>query len=537
MRAADFLEEMAKLLRLNDENPFKVRAFDRAVASIAGIDDADLTRRAREGKLTEIDGIGKGIAEALTQLLVKGQTTALDELRANLPEGLLALTEVPGLGPKKARLLIDELGIRSLSELEYACKENRLLLAKGFGEKLQQKVLEGVLFLRANSGKLLLPEALEWEGKARAILNKQAGKAFSRFEITGALRRRLEIIDRLDVVIESAKAPDLDQLSALLKDCPLVVHWHVVKAAAEFWPAVLATTATDAHLGALPKARTEGGASEEELYRARGLPWIDPVLRETGEEVALAQAGKLGSVVAREQLKGVFHLHTTRSDGVDTLEDMLLAAAKRGYAYVGVSDHSQSAFYAQGLKTDALKAQAAEIAEFRAKHPKLRVFWGIESDILQDGALDYDQKTLGKFDFVIASVHSRFQMDRGTMTERLIQAVRQPATRMLGHLTGRLLLGRPGYAIDTEAVVAECAKQDVAIELNCHPSRLDIDWRFGPLLRKTGCKVSINPDAHEVAGYDDVEWGVIAARKALLPPELVVNTWETEKVAKWLARE
>jgi DNA polymerase (family 10) len=292
----------------------------------------------------------------------------------------------------------------------------------------------------------------------------------------------------------------------------------------ESWSAILERSGGEA-----PEAETE-----EQFFSAIGLPWIPPEMRETGEEVELARKGELEAVLDWDGLRGCFHNHTTRSDGVSTLEEMVAGARSRGMKYLGISDHSKSAFYAHGLTEVDLAEQEKEIRSVREKYPDVRVFFGVESDILADGSLDYDESTLGRFDFVVASIHSRFQMDRTTMTERILRAVRHPKTTMLGHLTGRILLGRKGYSIDVERIVRECAERKVAIEINASPARLDIDWRWGRLLRETGCLVSINPDAHEVAGLDDVKYGVAVARKALLPASQVLNARETDDVERWL---
>lgn len=555
-QAVALLEEMARLMSLKGENVFKVRAFEKAAGLLAGRDD--LHKRARAGTLTELDGIGKGIAEVLGEFLLTGESKIRQELESSLPEGLLELVQIPGLGPKKALVLIEQFEIRSVRELEYACKENRLLKIKGFGPKLQEKILESIRFLQSTAGQARLDQVL---GPSEALASALSQRLKSRVELTGAIRRRREVVDSIDLLIE-AESGDLDAkgqpLSPLLKQ----VAAALVEAKQSSFPAGIAvpvnlhfasrarwgfelarTTATAEHWQALgnPLASDiEPGGSdpnEESFYRSLKLPLIEPVMRETGEEVALARSGTLADVVTREQIQGVFHLHTTRSDGTNTLEEMIVAARDRGYRYIGVSDHSQSAFYAQGLKEEALKEQETELRRLQEKYPEVRIFWGIESDILADGSLDYPDEVLKRFDFVIASIHSRFQMDRDTMTERIIQAIRNPRTRFIGHLTGRLLLGRKGYELDIERVIREAAKYDVAIELNAHPQRLDIDWRFGPRLRASGTKVSVNPDAHEIAGYDDTLYGAWMAQKALLPEALVVNAWEVKQVESWLTRK
>ncbi len=547
----DLLSELKTLLELKGENPFKIRAFDKAADTIAGLGDGeDWVARAKAGTLTEIPGIGKGISAVLTEFLLEGKSTERDALSASLPEGLLELTRVPGLGPKKAMAVIEALGIKTLGELEYACRENRLAKLKGFGDKVQAKVHEGVQYLMATSGQMKLSDAFPVAERLLPLLARAAnegrhpGAGGLRVSETGALRRRLETLASLDFLVETvpgekttkALAERLERAVADAGAISLPVNFAYAETA-RFGSELARTTATADSWGALVGGSTPDAApTEEAFFSGVGVAWIPPEMRETGEEVALARAGKLDDVLGWDDLRGCFHNHTTRSDGAATLEEMVLGAKARGMKYIGISDHSKSAFYAQGLAEAALAEQEREIRAVQEKIPEVRVFWGIESDILADGGLDYDEKWLARFDFVVASVHSRFQMDRTTMTERILQAVRNPRTTMLGHLTGRILLGRKGYDIDIDRIIGECAERGVAIEINASPSRLDIDWRWGSVLRRAGCFVSVNPDAHEVAGLDDVKYGVCVARKALLPKGLVVNARDRIGVEAWLAK-
>ncbi len=535
--AVQILEEIAHLMQLAGENPFKTRAFEKAAELLSSHDEADLRARARAGTLTELSGIGKGISEVLTEFLVHGRSTARDELKAGLPAGLLELTTIPGLGPKKALQLIEELGIESVRELEYACKENRLLKLKGFGVKLQQKILDSIAFLHSTEGQARLDQLLEPAEKLARELAKATGL---RVELTGALRRRCEVVDAVELLIEAGA--EAKKVEAVLAKHPLPVKVTKSFADPKQWGYQWArTTAGEGHWKALGSPQAPSGKSaltEDSFYESCKMPLIEPVMRETGEELKLKS---LGDVVTQQKIRGVFHCHTTRSDGAATLEEMVEAAIGRGYQYLGISDHSQTAFYAQGLKADALKEQEKEIRTLQEKiskkHPSFRIFWGIESDILQDGSLDYPDSVLKRFDFVIASIHQRFKADKEIMTERILSAIRNPYTRFVGHLTGRLLLGRKAYEIDIEKIIREAAAHDVAIELNAHPQRLDIDWRWGPELRKRGTMISINPDAHEIAGLDDTRYGVWMAQKALMPDSLVLNTRGAEQVQKWLARK
>lgn len=534
-----YLEEILKLMELKGENPFKIRAIRKAIDVVS--ERTDLLERAENGTLEELPGIGKGISQLLTELLVRKTTHSRDELRASLPKGLEELTEISGVGPKKAQQLIEELGISSVGELEYACRENRLLKLKGFGEKVQEKILKGIEFRSSSQG---LRRWAEVEGLAEEVLaGLLASVPGKRVEFTGPLRRRLETIDGLDILVE---APDEVRTQERLQEkaralaeslqCafPIRLHFSSAKRFGFEWAK---TTGSAEHWAALGNPAPFDAATEEEFYERLALPWIPPETRESGEEVAMAMAGKLKGLLPWDGVRGVFHVHTQWSDGTASVEQMVAEAKSRGYEYIGISDHSQSARYAQGLDASALIAQEKEIQKAQEKHPEIRVFWGIESDILADGSLDYPPEILRRFDFVIGSIHSRFQMDREAMTQRLIHSIRNPKTRFIGHLTGRLLLGRAGYELDMEKVIEEAARHDVAIEINAHPARLDIDWRWGPLLRRNEAMVSVNPDAHEPAGLEDVRHGICVARKALLSAKSVLNFRSAPEVEKWLQRK
>ena len=540
--ALALLEEMQKLMELKGENPFKIRAFEKAIRNLT--DQTDLLERARAGTLTELAGIGKGISEVLTEFLLKGKTTARDELLAAIPPGLIELTSIPGLGPKKAAVLIEELGIQSLGELEYACRENRLAKLKGFGEKVQLKIMDGIQFQKSNQGLQRLVDVLP--NSLKLIEAFLGVSAVRRVTDTGALRRRCEVLSEAEFLLElpkdeKAKASFQKKIETALVTFqktarfPVPVKLHFAEEN-HFGYELAKLTGTKAHWEALGEPARFSGATEAEFYEKLKLPLIPPEARESGEEVKLARAGLLAQLLALDGVQGVFHNHTTRSDGSASLEEMVIAAKRLGYRYIGISDHSQSAFYAQGLKSDGLKEQAREIKQVQEKHPEIRIFWGIESDILQDGSLDYPDAILKKFDFVVASVHSRFQMDRTTMTERILEAIRNPHTRFLGHLTGRLLLGRKGYDLEMEKIIRAAKDCDVAIELNANPARLDIDWRWGAELRKQKTLIAINPDAHETAGLEDTSYGIAMARKALMPSALVINTRSAAEVEKWLKR-
>jgi DNA polymerase (family 10) len=564
-RVQALLSEMAELLSLAGESVFKVRAFEKAAEGLAG--RTDLEERAQAGTLTELEGVGKGIGEVLEDFLLRGSTAGRDQLRSGLPAGLPELARIPGLGPKKARKIIEALDIHSVGELEYACRENRLLGIPGFGIKLQARILEAIRFAQAQAGKLRLdqaetlarrvldsvctPSALQpavedskrreqGSGESESEGREKCDESGRRIAVVGALRRCAEVVSALELQVEGS-AKDAAALERRVKDLVQIqgggLQVTVSHAESREWGSALArNTATDAHWKALGSPDSAVAATEQEFYRSLGLPWIAPELRETGEEVTLARRGALDGIITGKKLRGIFHNHTDRSDGSATLEEMVVAAKRLGLEYLGISDHSQSAFYARGLQPDSLLEQEREIRELRLRHPEIRIFWGIESDILADGSLDYDDATLARFDFVVASIHSRFRMDRQAMTDRILAAIRHPATRFLGHPTGRILLGRPGYEVDLERIIQEAVRHDVAIELNAHPARLDIDWRWGKVLREAGARVAINPDAHSTEELENTRYGLLMARKALLPASAVVNTLSAEEVGGWLSR-
>ena len=539
-RAIQLLLEIQKLMELQGENPFKIRAFEKAAKSLEGRED--LLERAHQKTLREIPGIGKGIEDVLSEFLLHGRSTALEELKKALPPGLLELTQIPGLGPKKAKVLIDELGVQSIGELEYACRENRLLGLKGFGSKAQEKILENVIFFQSHLGQQKLSEV--WP-VAELFFHELRGR-FPQFQCseTGALRHRFEVLSQMEFLVSTSDEREFprSELERFVQEfkkshpqsLPVVLYFCRDR---EFGFCLAQSTGSEAHWKSLGAPEAFLARTEEEFYQKLGLNWISPEFRETGEEVEWARKGLLEQVLPWDGLRGVFHTHTLRSDGSASLEEMVAEASRQGFEYIGISDHSQSAYYAQGLKVPDLWSQKEEIQKVQKKFPQIKIFWGIESDILQDGSLDYEASVLKAFDFVIASIHSRFQMDRSAMTERMIKAIRNPYTRFLGHPTGRLLLGRKGYEVDLERVIHEAAIHGVAVELNANPNRLDLDWRWGGVMRKHQTLTSVNPDAHDLEGIQDTKFGVAMARKALFLKSQVVNARSSSEVEKWLHRK
>ncbi len=563
LAVAHILEEIGILLELTGANPFKCRAYHNAARTIRSIPE-DLSELVANGALSRIKGIGDTLAEQISTLVREGRLPLHRELLSTFPPGFLDLLQIPGLGPKKLKILFDELGVESIGELEYACQENRLVDLEGFGTLTQQNLLEGIARLRRFQGRFLLSQGRTvGEDLVTAIA---AFPEVRQAALAGSLRRWRETVKDVDLVASSEKPgrvmrrfvemPQIEEIiaqgpsksSVLLKN-GMQVDLRCV-APEEFSSALLHFTGGREHNAALRGlARKEGmklneyglfrggeriaGGSEEDLYRALGLSWIPPELREDRGELEAAGAGGLPDLVRVEDLRGVFHVHTNASDGSATLGELVAAARERGWKFIGICDHSRSAAYAHGLDIERVHAQWREIDSLNAELEDFRIFKGIEADILADGRLDYPDEVLRGFDFVIASIHSRFKLGREEQTERLLRAVAHPCTTMLGHLTGRLLLARDGYQVDAEAVIDAAVASGVVLELNANPHRLDIDWRYLRRVKDRGGLVAINPDAHAVAGLDDVLYGIGAARKGWLEAADVLNTRKAAEVAAW----
>jgi DNA polymerase (family 10) len=544
----------AQLLELHDENPFKIRSYQNAVIALERVNDnlADLP----PAQLAAIQGVGKSIAGNIAAIREGGSFPELENLVAKTPEGVLDMLRIKGIGPKKVRTLWRELGVETTDTLLQACEENRVAQLKGFGEKTQENIKQALLFTRQAAGKLHYAEA---EAVAGGLLQRlrdagiQAGPA-------GQLARKNDIVDTLQLLTAAPNPAAvhglLDGLPGLRRDDRTTApfSWRGTLEGSEMPLEVLIArpekfvnqsficSAAPDHL----RYRDEKGhtllqialhgkfEAEEAIYAQAGLPYIIPELREGLFEFDLVKAGKLGNLVRSEDLKGILHNHSTYSDGRHTLAEMANYCKELGYQYLGISDHSKSAYYAGGLTEEFVAKQHREIDELNKQLAPFRIFKGIESDILNDGSLDYDNDVLASFDFIVASVHSNLKMDEAKATARLIRAVENPYTTILGHPTGRLLLRREGYPIDHQKVIDACAANEVIIEINANPWRLDIDWHWLPYALNKGVLISINPDAHEKAGYHDMQYGVHVARKGGLPVDMTFNAWPLDQVEAYL---
>lgn len=571
----EILEHIAQLLELKGENPFKIRAYTNAARALESLSEP-LETIVKEGRLGEIEGIGKAITEKVTELVNTGKLEYYEELKGSFPEGIFELFELQGLGAKKIKVLHDQLGVSSVEDLERVCKEWKAAELAGFGEKTQTKLLKAIEDHRKHAGRFRI--------NVVAVLAEQllsdlrAHEAVGQISEAGSFRRRKETIGDLDILV-SSKHPE--EVTAFFVHHPLVEEvivsgptkssvrlkdgvqcdLRVVKPE-EFPFALVYFTGSKEHNIRLRSRALErgwslneyrftptgeaGGAGqppeihdEKELYKSLGLDFIPPELREDKGEIAAAEASELPELIEWSNLRGTFHCHTTASDGKNSLIEMARAAIDLGLEYLGIADHSKSSFQARGLDALRLAEQVAEIRELNAseefQEAGFRLFAGTECDILKDGDLDFPDEVLATLDYVVASVHSGFTADEKTTTERIIRAIRNPYVTMLGHATGRLLLSRDSYALNIPAIIEAAVETGTIIEINASPWRLDMDWRWWPLAKEKGVKCAINPDAHTTYGLHDLIYGVGIARKGWLTKADVVNCLPLGKVEEALS--
>lgn len=563
------LNEIGLMLEIKGESPFKSNAYYNAAQMVEALTE-DLRDLVVSGKIQECKGIGRALAEKLAELVGTGRLNYYEDLRRTVPAGLLEMAEVRGLGPKKVSAIWQQLGITTLGELEYACIENRLVQLPGFGQKTQGKIRQGITQFKRRRGFHLFASAIEEAQRIVQVLRRASG--VNQAEIVGALRRRVEVVNCIAILACADRPQDVltglhriegvtevsEEHGAIVGKSSLGLPIHVWVEPERIAHAQLFHTGSDEHLAALAARAAQrripwriGSAlgcqqngdlqpkadSEEALYACLGLPFIAPELREGMGEIEAADAGLLGPLIELEEIAGIFHNHTTESDGAATLEEMVTGARALGYRYIGISDHSQSAFYARGLKEDRVREQHAAIDALRKRIRDIVIFKGIESDILEGGSLDYPDEVLARFDFIIGSVHSRFNLSEEEQTKRVMRALAHPFTTMLGHPTGRLLLSREGYRIDMSRVIEAAKEYGKVLEVNANPHRLDLDWRLCRQAKALGVKVCINPDAHSTQGLRDMPFGVNVARKGGLGASDVVNTIGPDRILSVLTQK
>jgi len=552
---AQVLEQIASFLELKGENPFRVRAFrtaGRAVATLSG----ELPEALADGSLAGTRGVGPATLQIVQELVTTGRSSLLEELREQVPPGLVEMLQIAGLGVAKIRQIHESLDIDSLPDLEAAARDGRLAKLPRFGQKTAENILKGIAFLRQASAFKLAHHAAEEAEGLRSALAALPGVLSA--EVAGDLRRRMEVVRDIVVVLVANVAPaeifgvigklpgvhefaGQDERRVTLRVSGGAQAQVIVTTPRNAGAVLVQATGSDAHLAQLAQHAREKGfgldgaalwhgsefvptADERSFYTALGLAEIAPELREGRGEIEAAAAGKLPRLIERSDLAGFIHCHTSYSDGSNSVEELALACREAGYSYVGLTDHSKAAAYAGGLTSDELARQADEIDAVNARLTGMRVLKGIEADILATGELDFDDAVLGRLDFVIGSVHSRFGLTRDEMTARLLAAMDNPYLTIIGHPTGRLLLTRDPYPLDLQAVFETAAKNGVAIEINADPHRLDLDWRLLRQARDTGVMISIGADAHNIPGIRYVDHGVAIARKGWLTRDDVLNT-------------
>ncbi|GAC1434644.1 MAG: helix-hairpin-helix domain-containing protein [Thermoanaerobaculia bacterium] len=536
------LDEIAQYVALSDPNRFKSRAFERAARAVENL-DADIAGLVASGDLLSTPGIGKAVGAIIKELVESGQSPYLDELRKRYPAGIFDMLRVPGLGLTKIAQLHEKLGIGSLDDLEEAARAGRLGKVRGFGPKTQTKIIEGVEKARRRESEFLLPTGLEVGERMRERLARI--EEVEDAEITGSVRRRLEVIRNVNIAVSTRKPAaviealrrfvdrfeEIDEKTfrGVLRG-EMAVVFHLARPE-HFGSTIVETTGSREFVDALPKPASPRAKTEEEYFKKIDVPFVEPERRESAEDLGRRKRVKL---IQPSDLRGTFHVHTTFSDGRNTVLEMLTAARERGFDYVGLSDHSPAAFYAGGLSVERLREQHAEIDRQETEVAPMRVFRGTEADILPDGTIDYGDEILSTLDFVVASVHSRFNMLGDEMTERMLKALDDPYVTILGHITGRLLLRRDGYTVDFDRIFERAAERRVCIELNGNPNRLDLDWRHITRALDRGVMFVINPDAHSISEMSHVVSGTWVARKGGLTAKQVLNTKSVEEVEEWL---
>ena len=547
------LKEIAELLELKGENHFKTRAYSNA-ASLISDGNIDIERHVREGTLREINGIGPALQEKLTQYIETGKMDYYEKLKAEIPPEMIAISKIKGVGAKKAKALVEKHNVRSVDELEEMARNGKLESLKGFGAKSAQQVIESINENKQYENKFRLDTAYK-AGKRILEFLKETG-AVKKASSAGQLRRWLEIIEHIDFVVipsniellktslekEFRITDSSSTFSFTYENIPVTIHLadddsfgiisHNLSSSEQYLDAFNALAKNSFRLQDNYMYDGEERlqiSSEQLLYKHMTMQYVEPENREDGQAAQYATISGLTELIHDKDMKGMLHCHSTWSDGLNSIEEMALESKRLGYSYFAICDHSKTAVYANGLSEERVLAQHREIDELNSRDLGIKILKGIESDILNDGSLDYDEEILQKFDLVVASVHSNFTMSKSDMTDRVIRAVMSPYTTILGHPTGRLLLKRKGYEIDQHAVIDAAAEYKTIIEINANPHRLDLDWRLLGYAKQKGVKIAINPDAHNLRGLKHVMYGVRMARKGWLTHNDVVNTYSYTK--------
>lgn len=534
---------LGALMELHGENDFKTKSYANAAFQLGRV--SNHVMQMPEEELDNVPAIGKSVIAKIKELRDTGSIAVLEELMHKTPPGIIEILKIKGLGGKKVGQIWRDLGIESVGELLYACYENRLAKLKGFGEKTQESVISSIEYYQSNLGKFHYAKIAGVTEEILSLLKEKI--ASPKISFFGQLRRKCNVIEKMEIICSDV-CKIHEQLNSFAFLLPENISDTLITGKTEneikfeivivpdkaYYFELFKSTGSDLHVQQVT-AKLDNKSdfiSEEAIYAEAGLPFILPEMREESlDPENLIEA----DIVTVHDIKGVVHNHSTWSDGKNTLEEMALATRQSGYSYFVISDHSKSAFYAGGLTEKQITEQQKEVDELNLKYPDFKIFKSIECDILFDGKLDYTNEILRSFDLVIASVHQNLKMDEQKGTSRLIAAIENPYTTILGHMTGRLLLSRPGYPVDHLKIIDACAANDVVIEINANPYRLDIDHTRIPYALKKNVMISINPDAHSVEGIQDINWGVISARKGGLTKSMTWNSMDKIEIATWLA--
>lgn len=541
---SDSFSLLSKLSDIHGENEFKVKSYANAAFAIDKL-TVQLSSL-NPSEIASIRGIGSSNAQKIHDLFQSGKLESLDQLIKDTPPGVLDMLSIKGIGPKKIRTIWKEMEIESLGELLYACKENRLKLYKGFGEKTQQQVIDNIEFFQKNQGKFLYAQA----ESLLPVFTDWLNDAFPNhpFFISGQYIQQLEIIDYLTWVTTANVALVQEVLEATsgyeLKEkkdhfsvwsTPVGPHWIIHNSEPySITEKVIELSCAEQVWNRIKPNSTIQALDEKTWFELNKIPNIPAFVRDNIVQAEKFLSNEQPTYITPENIHGIIHCHSMWSDGKNTLKEMALEAIERKLDYMVISDHSQSAFYASGLTPERVKAQHKEIDQLNLELAPFKIFKSIESDILGDGSLDYTQEILHQFDLVIASIHSNLKMTEEKAMTRLLNAIQNPFTSILGHPTGRLLLSRNGYPVNHDQLIDACVKHNVVIEINAHPSRLDLDWRFISQAVQKNAMLSINPDAHQLEGFDDIRYGVFVAQKAMLKPENNLSSFKLDAIESFI---
>lgn len=547
---ADQFSLLAKLMDIHSENSFKTKAYASAAFTIDKLPQ-QLSEIPVE-KLSSIKGIGDSAAKKIHEIFERGEIIALTELIRKTPQGIMQMLNIKGIGPKKIAIIWKEMGIESIGELLYACNENRLTLYKGFGEKTQKSIQESIEYFLNNIGSYLYAHIEEFAIKFDAGLKKQFNR--NQFLLTGDVRRHIETIDKIEWVTDTDEAAlqeyllqhkfVTEKIEVTLsvykgEDENIELHFYHVTTN-HLHHKLFTTSSSEEFLEAFNKKFSLDHSqynSEEEIFAAAHMQFIPAYLRESATIIDKAANNILPVVIQPKDITAIIHSHSKWSDGNNRIEEMAKVAIEKGLQYLVISDHSKTAFYAHGLTEEQIKTQHGEIDELNEKLKPFKIFKSIESDILNDGNLDYTDEVLSTFEIVIASIHSNLKMSEEKAMMRLLNAIKNPFTSILGHCTGRLLLSRAGYPVNHKKIIDACAENNVIIELNAHPRRLDMDWRYLNYCTKKNVLISIDPDAHSTGGFNDTRYGVLAAQKAGITAKQNLSSYSLQQFENFIQEQ